>query len=126
MLEAAEKVNSPCPVNLQVLAAVVGSDARLQRRLLARFRDAHPSDVHSLQQAFDTGDNSQMAAWAHRIKGASRMIGAMELGAVCERIESAAKSGAGTDVDQLHLDFLHESTRLTAFLAKLAGSGSNI
>ncbi len=118
---AAEASNSNSPLDPQALAAVVGYDSQAQNRILSRFRDAHPIDADQLVQAFDSGDISKVASCAHRIKGASKTIGAVDLGALCEKIESAARSGDGDQADRLRPDFLRESARLRSFLAALPG-----
>lgn len=109
------------PLDPQALTAVVGHDSKAQQRILARFRDSHRQDVDRLAQAFEDGDLSEVARWAHRIRGASRTIGAMDLGALCEQIESAARSGDRAQANRLRPELLRESARLKTFLSELPG-----
>ena len=62
-----------------------------QAEMLQEFNVYNRSDVAKLQAALQAGDPAAVAQGAHRIKGACRMVGALELEGICARIEQAAK-----------------------------------
>ena len=52
---------------------------------------------------------------SHRIKGASATIGAVELAAVCERLERAGRAGEWKAVEPDMAAFRHELARLNSY-----------
>lgn len=61
--------------------------------MLREFNLENRSDIASLRVALRDGNPAAVARSAHRIKGASRMVGAMELEGICMAIEKAAAQG---------------------------------
>jgi CheY-like chemotaxis protein/HPt (histidine-containing phosphotransfer) domain-containing protein len=82
------------PLDRRVLAEICGDDAAAEREILADFRRVNNEDAAMLRLAVDGGDASKLVHASHRIKGASRTVGATALAAVCERLERA---GAASD-----------------------------
>jgi CheY-like chemotaxis protein/HPt (histidine-containing phosphotransfer) domain-containing protein len=82
------------PLDRRVLAEICGDDAAAEREILADFRRVNDEDAAMLRLAVDGGDASKLVHASHRIKGASRTVGATALAAVCERLERA---GAASD-----------------------------
>ncbi|HUL95697.1 MAG TPA: response regulator [Usitatibacter sp.] len=82
------------------LALLTGGDAGLEREFLAHFRAACGSDAAALRLAVDARDGAEAARVSHRIKGASRTIGAFALAAACEQVERAARAADWNRVAQ--------------------------
>jgi PAS domain S-box-containing protein len=74
-------------LDLQVLRDLVGDDAATLRELLADFLGVAHQQARELREAFRRGDVVHAAALAHKLKSASRSVGAMVLGEVCASIE---------------------------------------
>ncbi len=72
-------------------AIAVGPESR--REVLADFRRYNDADSEALESAIGHSDLPAIAHAAHRIKGASRMVGAVALAAVVERIERSSRAG---------------------------------
>ncbi|MFC3532981.1 ATP-binding protein [Vogesella facilis] len=99
-IEAAVPPPAPdTPLDRRVLAVYSSGDWAVERDILADFLHGNDDDMAALQQAV-TAANPERIAWAaHRIKGASRMVGASLLAEAAAALESAAHSG-----DQAQLD----------------------
>ena len=64
-----------------------------QVEMLQEFNVHNRSDIANLNAVLKDGDPAAVARSAHRIKGACRMVGALELEGICARIEQAARQG---------------------------------
>ena len=104
------------PLERSVLAAISGGDAHAERDILINFRRANDEDAATLEQAVAQGDIPLVARATHRIKGASRMVGAMELASVCENIERASRGNDWSTVKSHMGAFQREWTRLNTYL----------
>jgi signal transduction histidine kinase/CheY-like chemotaxis protein/CHASE3 domain sensor protein/HPt (histidine-containing phosphotransfer) domain-containing protein len=80
------------PLDRSVLAGLTGGDAVAERQILVDFRRANEDDAAALKRAVDKSNISEVTTASHRIKGASKMVGAMALAAVCEKIERASRA----------------------------------
>jgi HPt (histidine-containing phosphotransfer) domain-containing protein len=99
-------------VNPAALAELTGGDRSMERDVLREYREANDADARALGEALARRDLPAIVRAAHRIKGASRMVGANDLAAVCEVIEHA---GRDEDVPKA----LAEGERLREELARL-------
>ncbi len=54
--------------------------------------EATDQDLRALMQAREAGDTARMASETHKIKGASRLVGASELAHAASELELAAKA----------------------------------
>ena len=94
-------------VDLAVLQSFVPGHAE-QVEVMAMFIEQTRIDIAELRHTLEGEDATASAKAAHRIKGACRMVGAVVLGTLCERIEKAAKQSelgvardlAGTALNQ--------------------------
>jgi PAS domain S-box-containing protein len=75
------------------LAVISGGDPAMEREILRDFRRINEADAAALKQAVENADLETIRRAAHRIKGASRMVGAAGLANVCDRIEKASTTG---------------------------------
>jgi two-component system sensor histidine kinase EvgS len=101
------------PIVADALAEVSGGDRAVEREILLEFRDASRADAAFLESSFAARDIDALKRAAHRMKGSSSMVGALDLARVCERIEKAAgssnweeavshKSGLRTEIDRIN------------------------
>lgn len=79
-----------CAYDDDALARLVGDDPELLADFRQRFVLSALSTMDEMHKAASRGDFASMADLAHRLKSSSRAIGAVSLGACCERIERAA------------------------------------
>jgi PAS domain S-box-containing protein len=76
----------------------IASTAGERAEILVDFISNSESDLSDLRAAQIILDHAACARIAHRMSGASRMIGALELAEVCENIERAARKGSVEDL----------------------------
>jgi CheY-like chemotaxis protein/HPt (histidine-containing phosphotransfer) domain-containing protein len=107
------------PVDRSVLAEISGGDAAAERDILLDFRRVNDEDATMLKQAVAKNDIPQVARASHRIKGACKMVGAMGLASVCERIEHACRANEWTTVEADMGAFHQEWMRLNAYFDSL-------
>ncbi|HTW54300.1 MAG TPA: ATP-binding protein [Stellaceae bacterium] len=112
--------DSEPPLDRDKLAELSGGDERLEREILADFRQAADTDAAELTAAIDSADQEQITRAAHRLKGASGMIGALPLAAICSRIETASRAGDAAAVAAEIAPLQREVERLAAFLDRFA------
>ena len=107
------------PIDRSKLAELTGGDAAMEREILVDFRNANDADAAMLRDALAKRDISQVTHASHRVKGACRMVGAMALAEVCERIERAGRASNWDAIitEQSALD--REVERLNAWLRRL-------
>ena len=110
----------PMPVQLAVwdastLVAMVGENPALHLRLLSKFLENASQQMQALQQAVVERDFGAAADLAHSLKSSARMIGALQLGDLCEGAESAWADRDGA-LDVVGDDAL-ASTLAAAFVA---------
>jgi HPt (histidine-containing phosphotransfer) domain-containing protein len=106
-----------------VLAELSGGDQAVERDILREFKIANDADAAALDEALAKRDLPAIVRAAHRIKGASRMVGARDLGTVCAAIEQAGRAEDLTAVLAEEPRLRHELLRLAAHL-KHVGAGS--
>ncbi len=99
-------------LNLDVLK-LISTRPENQLELLKEFSLQNRIDVANLDTVLQTGNAPEIMRCAHRIKGASRMVGAAELEDVCTQIEHSAKQN---DLDTARLIF---STVIESVMAAL-------
>jgi CheY-like chemotaxis protein/two-component sensor histidine kinase len=103
------------PLDRSALADLTGGDMQAEREILNDFRRVNDEDAAMLRRAVDKSDFAAIATASHRIKGASRMIGATALAGVCEHLERASSASDWESVAS-NLDvFGHELERLNAY-----------
>ena len=92
--EPVATAEGPLPVwNASTLPALVGNDPALLHDLLLEFlvnAERQSAEIAAAAQADDVAD---MALVAHTLKSAARSAGALALGALCQSLEIAGRSG---------------------------------
>ena len=86
-------------LDLAQLNEVTSGDASFERELLTDFVDSTRQDETDLRAAVARGDHAAARRCAHRIQGASCVIGAMELVDACAAIQSSAMAGSSTETE---------------------------
>ncbi|QDD65258.1 response regulator [Herbaspirillum seropedicae] len=77
--------------SVKMLLAIAAGDRLGAVRLLRALHQSTIADLAVMARCFDAADLQGAVKAAHRIKGAARMIGAHEMGAVSERCERAVR-----------------------------------
>jgi CheY-like chemotaxis protein/HPt (histidine-containing phosphotransfer) domain-containing protein len=104
------------PIDRDLLAAKCGGDASMVGEVLAAFRRTCEDDSAGLTQAVAAGDAAQVIQFAHRMAGASKMVGAVAFGAACETIDRASRLGDWKAVHAGMPEFERERMRLAGYL----------
>jgi HPt (histidine-containing phosphotransfer) domain-containing protein len=73
------------------LTQMIGDNPAVQARLLTRYLELTRSQLVAIAAAGATNDTGVMATEAHKLKSASRSIGAIRLGELCEQLEAAGR-----------------------------------
>jgi len=100
-----------------VLEVYSSGDWMMERAILDEFLLANDEDVAALQAAVDEANVERVAWSAHRIKGASRMVGAMMLGDAAELLEKAGKAADLPTIQTEWPGFVQNLAVLKAWLA---------
>lgn len=99
--EPAPSATPAPPLDLQRLNAVSGGKVEFQRKLLQAFTERAQADLAELHGAVVEQDFLAVEQQAHRLKGASANVGAMELSAIASQVESLARQQRGGECSQL-------------------------
>lgn len=101
VLAGVSKIALPPPVspaaaaekkfNVDKLLGLVGGQPNAVRRLLEEFLNTTRSDLLDVQKGMEKGDVLLLAAAAHKIRGASRMLDADALIEACQRVEECCQ-----------------------------------
>ena len=89
------------PIDRLALEIYSNGDWSLEQAILDEFMQGNQEDMQALGEAVQTADAVRIAWSAHRIKGASRMVGAMALGDAAEALELAGKASEHGQFDAL-------------------------
>ncbi len=88
---------NPSPIDYSVLDAIINNKDE-QSQLLRDFLVYIQTDRSQLEALLEQDDCAATQSCAHRMKGSSRMVGAVRLGNACASIEETAKAGDMTAV----------------------------
>jgi CheY-like chemotaxis protein/HPt (histidine-containing phosphotransfer) domain-containing protein len=86
-------------LDASVLGEISGGSAEVERDVLIDFLGATLGDLRSLQAAQRAKDAVRTGREAHKIKGASRLVGALALSAAAAEVEAAARTGSDSDME---------------------------
>jgi CheY-like chemotaxis protein len=107
------------PLDRAALALYSGGDEAAERGILADFRNVNDQDAASLRQAVTEKNLQLIKNLTHRIKGACRMVGAVALASLCERIDHASRKSEWAAVSADMVRFQQEWLRLNAYVDSL-------
>ncbi|MCY4472804.1 MAG: Hpt domain-containing protein [Kistimonas sp.] len=88
-------------LNRDALRDIGGDDPDFIRELLETFIQTTRIDIEQLLQAVRTGNGHTTASLAHRIKGASQLVGASTLASIADTIERLSRQDPAADCTQL-------------------------
>ncbi|MBL0210368.1 MAG: response regulator [Holophagaceae bacterium] len=105
----------PLGLDHEALLALSGNDPATATEILEDFRFNTRMDLETLTQYFELKDQDSVVRQAHRIKGASAMVGAHVLAQKARDLESSARAGAWGEVQSLmhQLQWAFEGTART-------------
>ena len=89
------------PVDVAVLADLVGNDPAMLAELLRDFRRSATTIAGELREAWSAGRADAAADEAHKLKSAARSVGAMELGEISAAIETAGRADDAAALEEL-------------------------
>jgi PAS domain S-box-containing protein len=107
-------------LDLQALRDLVGEDDTVLRELLADFAVSAREHAAQLRAGLQDGEAATVGATAHKLKSASRSVGALALGGACAALEAAALDGV-TALTASHLALFDE-----AFSEAMARLGAHL
>ena len=81
-------------VDAALLEELTGGDPALAADLLRDFFESSRADLEALEEAIDAQNHDGARRSAHRLKGASRVLGAHALSDLAQQIEDRAASGS--------------------------------
>lgn len=110
------------PVDLEVLAESFGTDAIGSHAMLSDFVEFNAEDVQSLHAAVDDRDARAVARHAHRVLGASKMVGAAALARVAARLETLAATCDWRRITAVASVLVAECRRIEHFVADASGA----
>jgi two-component system, NarL family, sensor histidine kinase EvgS len=104
------------PIMPSALGEISGGNPQLEKEIILSFHRFNAEDVETLGRAVETVDIALVVHACHRMKGASRTVGAMGLAGVCERMESAARAGDWQAIKADLQGFHREVERLNKYV----------
>ena len=108
----------PPALDPAVLADLTGGDAAETRALLDDFLASTGDDLAQLEAMRTGGDLHGLTRQAHKIKGAAKLVGAMELAESASLLETAGRSGDWAGVLPLAVDVATAVERLRLDVAE--------
>ena len=108
----------PPALDPTVLADLTGGDAVETRALLDDFLASTGDDLAQLEHLRGNGDLAGLTRQAHKIKGAARLVGALELAESAALLETAGRSGDWAGVLPLAIDVATAVERLRLDVAE--------
>jgi len=113
--QSPEAALSVSPIDQALLTANCGGDAPTVGEILAAFRRTCVEDAPGLEEAVAAGDAARVTHFAHRMGGASKIVGAIGFAAACEHIDRASRAGDWNAVLAGMPAFEQEWMRLAAY-----------
>lgn len=74
-------------INFDAIRAVVGDDDKVHRRLYQAYIDSAEECVTKITNAFKEKDLESVSSIGHKLKSASRTVGALKVTEIAERLE---------------------------------------
>jgi signal transduction histidine kinase/CheY-like chemotaxis protein len=90
-------------IDRAVLEELTGGDPEVAAGVLQDFMEASRADVEALQAAVTAGYRDDVRRQAHRLKGASRLVGARRLAELAQELESLADEDGGDGAEMRRL-----------------------
>ena len=106
-------------IDMQMFRESFGDDQETAQHLLNKVCSKLTPQIDALALSLDRNELAAIKHASHKLKGASSMIGATPLAAICDAIETAARNRNAAAVSALRARFAIEAERTTAALAML-------
>lgn len=117
--------NRTIPVDVSVLKALVGNDPEVIRDFLREFKTSATRIAKALKDASANGQPAEVGTQAHNLKSSSRAMGALTLGDLCAKMETAGKAGSTETLAALLPTFELELGAAMASLDSLLADRAN-
>ena len=85
---SSEDIKMEVPISMPELIKIVGSDPDIIKRLLHKFIQSATETVQDIHDSFSQNNGEALIALAHKLKGGSRSMGAIQLGDKCQILEN--------------------------------------
>ena len=112
---------APAPLSMQALHSFLGDDPQELARFLRGFQANASRLGASIDAAWNDGDLAEVGVHAHTLKTSARMVGADQLAALCEVLETAGREGDRHRVEGALQDFRDALQRSSTAAMSLAG-----
>jgi CheY-like chemotaxis protein/HPt (histidine-containing phosphotransfer) domain-containing protein/anti-sigma regulatory factor (Ser/Thr protein kinase) len=112
------QLDHPPPLDPSVLDALTGGNHADVRALLDDFLASTAQDMAELDVARNAGEFVELTRQAHKVKGAARMVGAVEMAQCADQLEGAARAGDWSSVAPLAADLATAAERLRRLVAE--------
>ena len=80
-------MNDPSVIDLSILAGVIGDDPAKLDKFAHKFLDSTRVALAELYECLAGEDIARIRELGHRVKSAARIVGALGMGDLCERLE---------------------------------------
>jgi len=103
MLIQAEKaaIDIETPINFSILSQFIGANPERHRRFLKKFVNLLPENIQKINSAYENQSASDIVFFSHKLKSPAKTMGAHELAAVCQALETTAKASQWETIDSL-------------------------
>ena len=115
--------SSAAPIDHTVLDRLLSDDQEAVGVVLRQFCASCPGDASALGAALSRNDGKGALRWAHRLKGACQMVGAVPFADACERAEAAVRAGDPRRIAEAVAEIDRESARITGYLETWLNAG---
>jgi HPt (histidine-containing phosphotransfer) domain-containing protein len=108
---------APSPLDDSMLREYLGDDNALMHEVLQQFLDTLTTDLQQLESEMSENNVASVQRSAHRLKGASYMVGARPLGNSAMALEDLARTGKSAGFDTAWNAIATEHLRILRHLA---------
>jgi HPt (histidine-containing phosphotransfer) domain-containing protein len=92
----------PSVIDLSILADVIGDDPAKLHKFAHKFVETSRSALAELRDCLAAGDLARIRELGHRVKSAARIVGALGMGDLCERLEKLPAQDSAAELAQAH------------------------
>jgi CheY-like chemotaxis protein/HPt (histidine-containing phosphotransfer) domain-containing protein len=112
------QLEHPPALDVVALQALIGGDPAMARTVLDDFLGSTVQDLAELDAARIAGDLVALTRQAHKVKGAARIVGAIELAETAGQLEAAGRAEEWPAVLPLAADLATAAERLRLYVAE--------
>ena len=107
------------PIDPDALRRLLGPDVRSIRRFLTQFVPHSRPILAELERALGAGEAASVREQAHKLKSSARAVGALELSALCQKLEEAGAAGDLERIARLHAQVAAAMEEVAAYVRAL-------